>query len=121
MIEYIKRKKKVTVKATTIKEQLIVFVNCMIENPAFDSHKDFMNTPYSKFGSKFEITDKTIDKLAKMGVMDAAVSLNEVKQMKQAKSTDGRKVGHKGYTKLVDAGKAGGQFLNTDFDRRGFS
>ena len=79
----LKERRKLAVKATTIKEQLIVFVNCMIENPAFDSQtKDFMNTPYSKFGSKFEITDKTIDKLAKMGVMDAAVSLNEVKQMK---------------------------------------
>ena len=110
MIEYIKRKKKVTVKAVTIKEQLMVFVNCMIENPAFDSQtKDYMNTPYSKFGSKFEITDKTIDKLAKMGVMDAAISLNEVKQMKKAKSTDGRKSRSiRGIPKLVDAGKAGG-------------
>ena len=97
----------------------------MIENPAFDSQtKDFMNTPYSKFGSKFEITDKTIDKLAKMGVMDAAVSLNEVKQMKQAKSTDGRKSRSiRGIPKLVDAGKAGGpsSSIYIDFDRRGFS
>lgn len=110
MIEYIKRKKKITVKATTIKEQLIVFVNCMIENPAFDSQtKDYMNTPYSKFGSKFEITDKVIDKLAKMGVMDAAISLNEVKQMKKAKTTDGRKSRSiRGIPKLVDANKAGG-------------
>jgi len=110
MIEYIKRKKKVTVKATTIKEQLIVFVNCMIENPAFDSQtKDYMNTPYSKFGSKFEISDKTIDKLAKMGVMDAAVSLNEVKQNKAAKKTDGSKSRNiRGIPKLVDANKAGG-------------
>ena len=92
MIEYIKKKKKISVKPITIKEQLIVFVNCMIENPAFDSQtKDFMNTPVSKFGSKFEITDKTIDKLAKMGVMDAAISLNEVKENKAARKTDGRK------------------------------
>jgi len=109
MIEYIKRKKKITVKATTIKEQLMVFVNCMVENPAFDSQtKDYMNTPYSKFGSKFEINDKTIDKLAKMGVMDAAISLNEVKLMKKAKTTDGRKSRNiRGIPKLVDANKAG--------------
>jgi len=110
MIEYIKRKKKVTVKAVTIKEQLMIFVNCMIENPAFDSQtKDYMNTPYNKFGSKFEITDKVIDKLAKMGVMDAAISLNEVKQNKDAKKTDGRKSRNiRGIPKLVDANKAGG-------------
>ena len=111
MIEYIKKKRKVTVKPITIKEQLIVFINCMIENPAFDSQtKDYMNTPLSKFGSRFEITDKTIDKLAKMGVMDAAISLNEVKENKAARKTDGRKSRViKGIPKLIDANKAGGQ------------
>ena len=110
MIEYIKRKKKVTVKPVTIKEQLMVFVNCMVENPAFDSQtKDYMNTPVSKFGSKFEISDKFIDKLAKMGVMDSAISLNEVKDNKAAKKTDGRKSKIiKGIPKLVDANFAGG-------------
>ena len=110
MIEYIKRKKKVTVKPVTIKEQLMVFVNCMVENPAFDSQtKDYMNTPVSKFGSKFEISDKLIDKLAKMGVMDSAISLNEVKDNKAAKKTDGRKSKIiKGIPKLVDANFAGG-------------
>ncbi len=110
MIEYIKRKKKVTVKAVTIKEQLMVFVNCMIENPAFDSQtKDYMNTPVSKFGSKFEINDKFIDKLAKMGVMDSAISLNEVKENKAARKTDGRKSRIiKGIPKLIDANLAGG-------------
>lgn len=110
MIEYIKRKKKITVKPVTIKEQLMIFVNCMIENPAFDSQtKDYMNTPVSKFGSKFEITDKLIDKLAKMGVMDSAISLNEVKENKAAKKTDGRKSKIiKGIPKLVDANFAGG-------------
>ena len=110
MIEYIKKKKKVTVKAVTIKEQLMVFVNCMIENPSFDSQtKDYMNTPVSKFGSKFEINDKFIDKLAKMGVMDSAISLNEVKENKAARKTDGRKSRIiKGIPKLIDANLAGG-------------
>ena len=109
LVEYIKKKKKVVVKPVTIKEQLMVFVNCMIENPAFDSQtKDYMNTPISKFGSKFEISDKFIDKLAKMGVMDAAISLNEVKENKAAKKTDGRKSRTiKGVPKLIDANKAG--------------
>ena len=110
MIAYIQRKKKITVKGVTIKEQLLIFVNCMIENPSFDSQtKDYMNTPVSRFGSKFEVSDKLIDKLAKMGVMDAAISLNEVKENKAAKKTDGRKSRTiKGIPKLVDANKAGG-------------
>ena len=37
MTIYIEKKKKVKVKSTTIKEQLMLFVNSVIENPSFDS------------------------------------------------------------------------------------
>ena len=109
MISYIQKKKKITVKAVTIKEQLMLFVNCVIVNPAFDSQtKDFMNTPISKFGSKCEVSDKFIDKLAKMGVMDAAINLNELKDNKAAKKTDGKKSKNiRGIPKLMDANWAG--------------
>ena len=110
MIAYISKKKKITVKATTIKEQLMLFVNCVVVNPAFDSQtKDYLNTPISKFGSRCEVSDKFIDKLAKMGVMDAALSLNEVKQLKGAKKSDGTKSRTlRGVPKLMDANFAGG-------------
>ena len=86
MVEYIKKRKKITVRTTAIKEQLMIFVNCVIENPSFDSQtKDFMSTPIRKFGSKCEVSDKFIEKLAKMGVMDAAISLNEIKDTNAGK------------------------------------
>jgi len=57
--EYIEKKKKMKVNPSAIKEQLILFVRCDIENPAFDSQtKDFMNTPVSKFGSTCAVSDK---------------------------------------------------------------
>ena len=109
MIAYIDKKKKIKVKPITIKEQLMLFLNCVIENPAFDSQtKETMNTPVSKFGSKCEVPDKFIDKLAKMGVMESAISLNEVKANKAAKKCDGRKTNNiRGIPKLMDANKAG--------------
>ena len=59
LVEFIDKKKKIKVNPTSIKEQLILFIRCDIENPAFDSQtKDYMNTPSSKFGSKCEVTDK---------------------------------------------------------------
>ena len=92
LIAYIKKKKKVTVKGNTIKEQLMIFVRCDIENPSFDSQtKDYLNTPVSKFGSKCDISDKDIDKLAKMGIMETAIGLNDIKETNKAKKTDGRK------------------------------
>jgi len=106
---YIKQKKKVDVKPNTIKEQIMLFVRCDIENPAFDSQtKDYMNTPVANFGSACEVSDKFIEKIAKMGVMDAACALTEVKENKAAKKTDGAKTKSvRGIPKLTDANWAG--------------
>ena len=109
MQNYIEKRKKIKVKEVTIKEQLMIFLNCVIENPSFDSQsKEFMNTPVSKFGSKCEVSDKLIDRLAKMGVMESAISLNEVKESKASKKSDGKKSRNiRGIPKLVDANWAG--------------
>ena len=109
LVVYIQKKKKIEVKPTTIKEQLMLFMRCDIENPAFDSQtKDYMNTPSTKFGSACTVSDKFIEKIAKMGVMDAACALTEVKQNKTAKKSDGIKVKSiRGIPKLVDANFAG--------------
>jgi DNA topoisomerase-2 len=106
---YIEKKKKITVNANSIKEQLILFLRCDIENPAFDSQtKDFMNTPSAKFGSACSVSEKFIEKIAKMGVMDAACALTEVKENKAAKKTDGSKTKNiRGIPKLIDANWAG--------------
>jgi DNA gyrase/topoisomerase IV subunit B len=109
LCEYIEKKKKVKVNPNCIKEQLILFLRCDIENPAFDSQtKDYMNTPSSKFGSKCDVSEKFIEKVAKMGVMDAALQLTEVKENKAAKKTDGTKSKSvRGVPKLTDANWAG--------------
>lgn len=106
---FIEKKKKVNVNANSIKEQLILFLRCDIENPAFDSQtKDYMNTPSSKFGSSCVVSDKFIEKIAKMGVMDAACALTQVKETKAAKKTDGAKTKNvRGIHKLIDANWAG--------------
>ena len=109
LCEFIEKKKKVKVNPNTIKEQLVLFLRCDIENPAFDSQtKDYMNTPSAKFGSKCDVSDKFIEKVAKMGVMDAALQLTEVKENKAAKKTDGVKSKSvRGIPKLTDANWAG--------------
>ena len=107
--EYIEKKKKVKVTPNSIKDQLILFIRCDIENPAFDSQtKEFMNTPSSKFGSKCDVSEKFIEKVAKMGVMDAACALMEIKDTKAAKKSDGSKTKNvRGIPKLTDANWAG--------------
>ena len=109
LTEYIKTKKKVDVKPTTIKEQLAIFLRCDIDNPSFSSQsKDEMGTAVASFGSTCKVSDEFVEKLAKMGVMDAACALTEVKENKAAKKTDGTKTRTiRGIPKLIDANFAG--------------
>lgn len=110
LVTYIEKKKKINVNQNAIKEQLILFLRCDIENPAFDSQtKDFMNTPSSKFGSTCNVSDGFVEKVAKMGVMDVACSLMEAKQNKAvAKKTDGSKTKSiRGIQNLIDANYSG--------------
>lgn len=109
LTEFIEKKKKIKVNMTSIKEQIILFIRCDIENPAFDSQtKDYMNTPFQKFGSTCVVSDKFIEKIAKMGIMDAACALTEIKTNKAVKRMDGQKTKTiRGIPKLVDANWAG--------------
>ena len=109
LTNYIKEKKHIDVKPASIKEQLMIFVNCTIENPAFDSQtKDYLNTAISNFGSTCDVSIKFIEKIAKMGVMATACNLTEVKENKAVKKTDGSKCKTiRNIPKLVDANFAG--------------
>jgi len=109
LCDYIEKKKKIKVNQSAIKEQLMLFVRCDIVNPSFDSQtKDYMNTPFAKFGSSCTVSDGFIDRLAKMGVMDTACSLTEAKDNKLAKKTDGSKTKSvRGITNFIDANFGG--------------
>lgn len=63
VIEYlrtmIKKKHKVEVKPSEIKNHLFVFINCTVINPAFSSQtKEKLITEAKDFGTKHEVTEK---------------------------------------------------------------
>ena len=66
IIESISKKTKksmTTIKPFTIKSHLWIFVNCLIENPAFDSQtKENMTLQSKKFGSKCQIGENYMKK-----------------------------------------------------------
>ena len=110
LIAYIEKKKKITVKPLTLRDQMMLFLRCDIENPSFESQtKDFMSSPSTKFGSSCVVSDAFIEKIAKLGIMDKAVDLTTFKENKvHAKKTDGSKSKSiRGIPKLVDANFAG--------------
>lgn len=104
-----KKKKDIVIKPQYLKDNLIIFVKCTIPNPAFDSQtKETLTTPFSKFGSKPELSDKFIEKLYKSGIIEKASSISMLLDNKNLKKTDGKKRSTiRGLTQLEDANWAG--------------
>lgn len=109
LAEVIEKKKKKKVKPNFIKENLMLFVRCTIDNPSFNSQtKEYLDTIASKFGSKCDLSKKFIEQASKCGIMERALELSNVKDNKDLKKTDGRKMNHlRGIPKLEDANWAG--------------
>lgn len=110
IVDYIEKKKKITVRSVAIKEQLILFLRCDIENPAFDSQtKDCMTLPVAKFGSTCTVSDLFCEKIAKMGVMETACNVTQARESREvAKKTDGKKTRTiRGIANFIDANYAG--------------
>lgn len=107
--EKIEEKKKIKIQKSLIKNQLILFLNTTIINPTFDSQsKECLSSTYSKFGSTCQVSDKFIDNVIKLGVINMACRLNEIKETKEAKKKDGNKTKNiRGIPKLIDANYAG--------------
>jgi DNA gyrase/topoisomerase IV subunit B len=88
---------------------MTLFIHCTIENPSFDSQsKECLTTPSAKFGTSCVVSDKFIEKLAGLGIMEQACEMAEQKELKQLKKSDGNKSKTiRGIPKLVDANFAG--------------
>lgn len=106
---YISKKKKVEVKPSMLREHLFIFVNCSIENPAFDSQtKDCLTTAITNFGSTCEVSDKFIEKVVKMGIVDTVLTLIQQKETTKSKKQDGSKTKSiRGIPKYTGANRAG--------------
>lgn len=108
-----KGKKKLMIKANQIKNNMFVFINCLIENPAFTSQtKEQLTTRPGQFASKQKdkvvIPDLFIRKVLKTSISDTIRSIIDANEGKALSKDDGkRKSRVKGQVKLVDANKAG--------------
>ncbi|KAI2804767.1 hypothetical protein RDWZM_008069 [Blomia tropicalis] len=112
LADIIKKKNKqgVVVKPFQIKNHLWVFVNCLIENPTFDSQtKETMTLQQKNFGSKCSPTDKFFTTVIKVGVVEAILSWVKFKaQTELSKKCHSKKHAKlTGIPKLEDANDAG--------------
>ena len=100
------------IKLNQIKNHLSVFVNCLVENPAFDSQtKENLTTRPATFKNKdnnVHLSEKFFKQVEKCGVVDAIVKLSQFKENQALKRKNGTKKSKlTGITKLDDANFAG--------------
>jgi DNA topoisomerase-2 len=110
LIETIKKKNKkgVTLKPAQIQNHMFLFVNCQIVNPAFTSQtKEQLTTKASQFGSKFQVSDKFLDQVAKSEIVTNIMHFAEKKADQLLAKSDGSKRARMNNSKLTDANKAG--------------
>ena len=111
-MEQIRKKNKAApVKPFQVKNHMWIFVNALVENPAFDSQtKECLTLKSSAFGSKCDLTDEFVKKVSKSGIIDNVLNWAKFKQDQIMKKTDGAKRSRiAGIVKLEDANNAGGR------------
>lgn len=114
LAEVLKKKNKggINIKPFQVRNHIWVFVNCLIENPTFDSQtKENMTLQAKGFGSKCTLSEKFIGGVSKSGIVEAVLSWAKFKAENDiAKTSSGKKSSKiKGIPKLEDANEAGGK------------
>jgi DNA topoisomerase II len=117
LIKKKKEYKDLKILPATIKQYLTFFINCVVEDPGFNSQtKEYMNSKMSDWCTcgkncqdvKCDISDAFIEKLCANGLMTEVVKMSEFKEMRDLVKTDGKKVGSlRSIEKLLDADWAG--------------
>ncbi|XP_064549101.1 DNA topoisomerase 2 [Drosophila montana] len=111
LIEVLKKKNKngISIKPFQVRNHLWIFVNCLIENPTFDSQtKENMTLQAKSFGSKCVLSEKFISNVSKAGIVESVLAWAKFKAQNDIAKTGGKK-SHKikGIPKLEDANEAG--------------
>lgn len=115
-LEDMKKKEKgksVMIKPQQIKNNMFIFINSLIENPAFTSQtKEQLTTKPTQFASKQKdklvISDQFVKKLMKTSIFDTIRSIVDSNEGRALLKDDGKKKSRiKGQVKLEDANKAG--------------
>lgn len=111
LIDVLKKKNKngINIKPFQVRNHLWVFVNCLIENPTFDSQtKENMTLQAKSFGSKCVLSEKFIANLSKAGIVESVLAWAKFKAQNDIAKTGGKKSSKiKGIPKLEDANEAG--------------
>ena len=110
LMDIVKKKNKggAQLKPNQIRNHIFVFVNALVVNPAFTSQtKEQLTTKASQFGSKCQVSEEFMKKVAKTEVVNNILHFAQQKADQILKKSDGSKRSRMNNPKLTDANKAG--------------
>ncbi|KAL2127456.1 hypothetical protein VTI74DRAFT_10696 [Chaetomium olivicolor] len=103
-----KKKKGHSLKPSHFRNHIFIFVNCLIDNPAFTSQtKEQLTTKVSAFGSKCVLSDQFLKKVKASEVIANIMEFADRKADKMLAKSDGNKRSRISNDKLIDANWAG--------------
>ncbi|XP_078475411.1 DNA topoisomerase 2-alpha-like isoform X1 [Lampetra planeri] len=114
LIEVVKKKNKagVLVKPFQVKNHIWLFVNCLVENPTFDSQtKENMTLQHKRFGSTCQLSEKFTKAATNCGIVESILNWVKFKAQTQLnkKCSSVKHSKLRGIPKLDDANDAGGR------------
>ncbi|RKP39288.1 DNA topoisomerase [Dimargaris cristalligena] len=109
LVEAVKKKVKSTITPGVVKNHMWIFVNCLIENPTFDSQtKETLTLRQSAFGSKCEPSERFFKWILKSEIVLNSTASAQLKLERELKKSDGGRTQRlMGIEKLEDATCAG--------------
>lgn len=104
-----KNKGGVKINNRQIKNHLCIFINCLVENPTFDSQtKDALTNRPKQFANECDISEKFLKQAAKSDIVENILAFAKFKQSRELKRNGGtKKIKLTGIQKLDDANRAG--------------
>ena len=107
-----KKNKDLVIRPQHVKQHIFIFVNCLIENPAFNSQtKETLTTKSNEFGSTFELSEKFYKQIINCGIIERclryAKTRQEEKALKKLNNKTKKSARLLGIEKLDDANLAG--------------
>ncbi|KAH6632638.1 DNA topoisomerase [Chaetomium tenue] len=106
--ELTKKKKGHSLKPSHFRNHIFIFINCLIDNPAFNSQtKEQLTTKMSAFGSKCVLSDQFLKKVKASEAIANIMEFADRKADKMMAKSDGNKRSRISNDKLIDANWAG--------------
>jgi len=107
--EKIKKKHKIDVKPSDLKQHLFLFIECTVINPAFSSQtKEKLITEVKEFGSEHQISEKMLNQVFKSEIIQSVLDWVERKKAAEERSKLrklNKNLDKKKVLKLIDAKK----------------